>query len=163
MKRTPLKRSGSLRRHTRLKADPFKRYRTPEWEAVRREVIERDGWCQGCGVSHEEVPLQAHHKVYSEGDDPKQMQALCRECHEKLGHHPKGGIYYVYQAHLIQVDHCPRCAGKTILLGYFAAPCRCMTCDWSSDLVRAFQPVTINRDVAVTRPQVRKQQREFGG
>ena len=81
--------------------------------------MERDSFaCFACGdVSS---PLTVHHKRYTgrypwaaSSDD---LQTLCESCHESLGRHPKGGIYYARKEFsrgddflLVVYEHCPSC------------------------------------------------------
>lgn len=51
------------------------------WQAIRRRVMERDGWtCQLCGAPADEVD---HVVPWSMGgtDDLDNLRALCRRCH----------------------------------------------------------------------------------
>ena len=133
VKRSPLKSGKPLQRRSRLRSDRFKRYRTPEWQEVRFIVINRDGFCQGCGASN--LSLQAHHKSYENGDDPLLMQALCRDCHRSLGNHPRGGIAFDWGNQEVVVDHCPQCSG----LDFAESPeggLGCGVCDWSDRTIR---------------------------
>src|SRR6202041_1621838 len=55
-------------------------YRTPEWRALRRQVLERErGLCQLCGG----VANDAHHETYRFGVlcPPEFLTALCHRCH----------------------------------------------------------------------------------
>ena len=62
-----------------------RRHRAPnsrQWEAVRRVVLDRDGWrCQRCGSYGHEVdhvvPVEQGGAMY----DPANCQVLCRGCH----------------------------------------------------------------------------------
>jgi 5-methylcytosine-specific restriction endonuclease McrA len=58
---------------------------TPEgYAALRRQVLERDGWrCQVCGSSAE---LQVHHlqrRSKLGGDQNENLIVLCAECHRR--------------------------------------------------------------------------------
>ena len=71
-------------------------YKDPRWQKRRLEIMERDGWkCFACWDESSE--LQVHHKRYigqpweASSDD---LQTLCKRCHQKLGPHPKAGIWY---------------------------------------------------------------------
>ena len=59
-------------------------YNSPRWRAVRKEVLERDGWrCQECGGPGR---LEVHHKVRladgGEHFDLGNLETLCRSCHQ---------------------------------------------------------------------------------
>lgn len=57
-------------------------YRTPMWQARRREILRRDNYeCRHCGGRADDV----HHLSYSaDHDEPDgQLVSLCRECHEE--------------------------------------------------------------------------------
>lgn len=57
---------------------------TPEWDARRRKVLERDGYlCQACRVNR---ATQAHHLTYDRvGHEPLfDLIAICTECHAAL-------------------------------------------------------------------------------
>ena len=66
---------------------------------MRLQAMERDNWaCFACG-RWSEVTLNVHHKVYR-GSKPwhahvGDLQTLCEQCHENLGPHPDGGVWYV--------------------------------------------------------------------
>ena len=64
----------------RLRLDPI------SYEALRQEVLRRDGWrCQSCGVMS---TLEVHHKEFRSrsGDDSEEnLITLCDDCH-KLAH-----------------------------------------------------------------------------
>ena len=66
----------SLQRKPRLKLAP------DEYSALRRRILERDGWrCQICGSMRD---LQVHHLKHRSrlGDDePDNLIALCLRCH----------------------------------------------------------------------------------
>jgi len=67
----------------------------PRWKEKREKIFQRDGYtCFSCGSKEN---LRCHHKRYSgkawEAPDDD-LQTLCQACHEKLGPHPKGGVYY---------------------------------------------------------------------
>lgn len=58
--------------------------RSPIPEATRRAVMERcDRQCERCG---ENTPLELHHRHYnSQGkEEPEDLWALCRDCHEYM-------------------------------------------------------------------------------
>jgi len=55
-----------------------------EWKAVRRIVVERDGYkCVTCGSTDR---IQVHHIIpyrYSQSHDPGNLKTLCRSCHSR--------------------------------------------------------------------------------
>lgn len=59
-------------------------YDSPEWQSMRRYVLERDRWrCRVCGVPGSS---DVHHKVPVIRDpslrlDPSNLEVLCRPCH----------------------------------------------------------------------------------
>jgi len=58
--------------------------RPPIPEATRKAVMQRcRGVCEGCSIDY---PLELHHRHYnSQGkEDPEDLWALCRECHESM-------------------------------------------------------------------------------
>jgi hypothetical protein len=62
--------------------DPY--YKTEEWHAKRRLVIERaGGLCEGCGKNE---AVQAHHLHYRtfKREFLWDLKAVCRECHERV-------------------------------------------------------------------------------
>lgn len=92
-------------------------YRTqlqhPEFQKVRLEVLERDGWrCRWCETGN--VNLQVHHGYYKKNAEPwdyerESLWSLCKNCHVRaenvrrdvyrvLGHvHPK------HHAHILNL------------------------------------------------------------
>ena len=61
-------------------------YATTRWRAVRRAVLDRDGWkCRKCGGRGR---MEVHHrKPLAEGGDPFDMaglESICRGCHIAL-------------------------------------------------------------------------------
>ena len=65
---------------------PRWRLDTHDYHALRKEVLERDGWrCQLCGALQ---ILQVHHKQFRSrlGDDTAEnLITLCADCH-RAGH-----------------------------------------------------------------------------
>jgi hypothetical protein len=66
------------------KTMPYESYlKTPEWFAIRQMALDRDGnKCTECGSTDR---LQAHHLTYTRRghEKLKDLQTLCRTCHEK--------------------------------------------------------------------------------
>ncbi len=104
------------------------KYKDPRWQQLRLRCFDRDGWaCVACG--DKTTTLHAHHKRYT-GANPwnsplEDLQTLCETCHEALGEHPKGGVYYIAHGYpagktypaktyvTVQYDHCPQCGGTS--------------------------------------------------
>jgi hypothetical protein len=67
----------------------------PRWYEKREKIFQRDGYtCFSCGSKEN---LRCHHlyyqgKVWEVPDS--YLQTLCQACHEKLGPHHKGGVFY---------------------------------------------------------------------
>jgi hypothetical protein len=103
--------------------------RDPRWQKRRLEIFQRDGFaCVGCGSTRE---LHCHHILYS-GEpwesEAKDLQTLCSTCHEELGPHPKGGVWYRGKGEKnILTDWCPKCGGIIIMEGIFRD-------EWGDDL-----------------------------
>jgi hypothetical protein len=85
----------------------------PRWQKKRLEILERDNWtCQCCGSKTK--TLNVHHINYKA--DPWEVencdvQTLCEDCHEALGPHPKGGVYWDFK-NCFMVCRCPKCGEK---------------------------------------------------
>ena len=66
------------------KTMPYERYlQTPEWAAIRRMALDRDGnKCTQCGST---TVLQAHHVTYKRRghEKLKDLKTLCKNCHEQ--------------------------------------------------------------------------------
>lgn len=64
--------------------------KSAHWQAVRRKVIQRDGFvCQLCFKRVTEADAHAHHLSYATYDLvgmslPAECVALCRSCHERI-------------------------------------------------------------------------------
>lgn len=63
-------------------------YHSREWQAVRRQVLERDGYlCQVCKRAGRVTPADTVHHItpvrvdYSKRLDPANLEAICRACH----------------------------------------------------------------------------------
>jgi len=85
-------------------------YKNPKWQRKRLEALNRDKWtCVRCGAK--DKSLHVHHKKYSgkiydsQGDD---LQTLCEDCHNDLGKHPKGGVWWNRYG-CFCYSHCPIC------------------------------------------------------
>lgn len=68
------------------KSEFLAKYRDPQWQKLRLEVLNRDGWaCVECG--NEEKHLHVHHPVYHPyTDNPWDYESnflvtLCEDCH----------------------------------------------------------------------------------
>lgn len=65
-------------------AELRRRYGRIRWKALRRAIVERDGWrCTACGRAAGR--LEVHHvkSVFDGGAmyDPSNLRTLCRDCH----------------------------------------------------------------------------------
>lgn len=81
--RLPVLRTGRVPMHTMAE---HRRLRGAEWEALRREVMERDkGLCQPCARQGRAGAASAVDHItpqWEGGDDrPANLQAICRTCH----------------------------------------------------------------------------------
>ena len=69
-----------------MRKEIYKAYlRTPEWKAIRLEVInDRQGKCERCQSTKN---LQVHHKTYKNlfNESLKDLELLCSKCHRE--HH----------------------------------------------------------------------------
>ena len=67
-------------------------YNNAEWRALRKKVLERDGYqCRECGATAEEsgYPLEIHHIIPPKGNrelfyDINNCVTLCKCCHAKV-------------------------------------------------------------------------------
>ena len=99
-------------------------YQDPRWQKLRLEIMQRDEWkCVACRQSHK--PMNVHHIEYHGNlwnTPPSLLQTLCNECHESLGPHRLGGIYFAWiepygEQHLQLAAiyrHCPICGDHEI-------------------------------------------------
>lgn len=74
----------------RYKKDNTAFYHSPEWKAVRLEVLERDAYqCQTCKrAGRLTIATTVHHIVPVRVDpsrklDPCNLEAICKTCHNK--------------------------------------------------------------------------------
>lgn len=114
------------------------RYKDPRWQRKRLECMQRDDWaCVACG--NNTSTLHAHHIRYMGElwEAPlSELQTLCESCHEYLGAHPKGGIYW--ETHdgrrVIRVMHCPRCRSTNLrsVQESMWDGHACTACEWTS-------------------------------
>ena len=110
-------------------------YESPRWQKLRLEAMNRDVWkCVNCGDNDSQ--LHVHHKRYAGRcweSTLEDLQTLCRQCHENLGHHPKGGVWWSEDrdssSDVICIEHCPHCGCGTFKdKGYTY---KCIKCGWS--------------------------------
>lgn len=70
-------------RLTYLATMPYKEYLlTPEWQARRLRILERDGYrCQLCNATN--TTFNVHHKTYARrgNEDDTDLITLCQDCH----------------------------------------------------------------------------------
>jgi 5-methylcytosine-specific restriction protein A len=75
----------------REKGEPFsnairynkKLYNTTRWRNLRKEYLEKNDYCQGCGSKED---LTVDHKISPLGNEelffnPDNLQTLCKQCH----------------------------------------------------------------------------------
>jgi 5-methylcytosine-specific restriction enzyme A len=73
------------------RTDPF--YRSSEWYAVRRHVMQRDrGICRVCGRPGANLVHHIIERKDGGSDDPSNLASVHRACHGKL-HPSKGGAH----------------------------------------------------------------------
>jgi 5-methylcytosine-specific restriction endonuclease McrA len=69
---------------------PRVRLDSESYEALRRQVLHRDGWrCQSCGAMSN---LEIHHKQFrsqSGHDSEENLITLCTACHDETHHSVK--------------------------------------------------------------------------
>jgi hypothetical protein len=64
----------------------------PEWRSLRARVLKRSGgWCEGCG---ERPAVEVHHLTYKHlgAEFLWELQAVCRECHERIHEAHEGSL-----------------------------------------------------------------------
>lgn len=68
-----------------LSAEYHEYLASPEWQALRVQALERDGYA--CRVCNSSKQLDVHHRTYERfsHEDLNDLTVLCRKCHEK--HH----------------------------------------------------------------------------
>lgn len=76
--------------YKKRRARPLSAYgeklKNPQWQKLRLQILERDGWaCQSC--FDEGKTLQVHHCYYAKGDPwntpPNCLITLCEDCHKE--------------------------------------------------------------------------------
>jgi len=104
-------------------------YKDPRWQKLRLECFERDGWrCCACGNARD--TLHCHYKRYRGKmcydavlDD---LQTLCEHCHDELGEHPRGGLWwdssYNCAGKILVVEHCKFCGSRHFAATYEMHP-----------------------------------------
>ena len=111
-------------------------YQDPRWQRLRLQVMERDGWC--CvNCTDDTRTLHVHHKrykgrVFDVGLDD--LQTLCEECHDALGKHPRGGIWWEggdFEGHMI-CEQCPECSSTRFKNK--GSSYKCADCGWRPPL-----------------------------
>ena len=85
-----------LKNHSKKKpfenAERTNNYNNVEWRALRKEVLERDGYCcRSCGATKEEsgFSLEIHHIIPPKGNkelfyDINNCVTLCKVCHARI-------------------------------------------------------------------------------
>jgi hypothetical protein len=59
---------------------------SPNWQEIRKQIYQRDGWiCQECGIHcHNKQQIQCHHINYDTSDNVfSNLITLCSSCHAK--------------------------------------------------------------------------------
>jgi|TARA_R100000951_G_scaffold23002_2_gene19061 hypothetical protein len=77
-------------------------YKTGEWEATRRAVLERDPicqWCMHCGLITEATDADhiipsRYLKTHSEFFDQENIVGSCRSCNSRRASYEAKGVYY---------------------------------------------------------------------
>lgn len=89
-------------------------YSDPRWQKLRLEVMQRDGWkCVACGDDKSELHVHHMHYFGELWETPMDnLQTLCRCCHEALGPHPKGGVWWSPGGGFSWC-HCPICGSRS--------------------------------------------------
>jgi len=61
---------------------------TPEWKAIRMEIISIRGCCERCKSTYR---LEVHHKSYRNlfNESPSDLELLCNTCHKTEHNKPK--------------------------------------------------------------------------
>jgi 5-methylcytosine-specific restriction endonuclease McrA len=76
-------RKQNAQRHHHLATMPYRDYlQTPEWREKRKGALAAAGYrCQVCNFAGD---LDVHHRTYERRgfEDPADLTALCRNCHE---------------------------------------------------------------------------------
>ena len=66
-------------------ADAYAEYLlSPRWRAIREAMLWMAGYrCQVCNASHDDVPLEVHHRDYARlgAETPQDLICLCSACH----------------------------------------------------------------------------------
>lgn len=90
-----------------MKNDFFKKYKDPQWQKKRLEILEERDWeCEKCGETEDE--LNVHHGFYKKDRAPwnypnASLQVLCERCHEErhaLLNDIKRNLGYLYDDEL---------------------------------------------------------------
>ena len=113
-------------------------YKDPRWQKLRLQRMEMDKWaCVACLDSTS--TLHVHHREYSGRiwQSPlSDLQTLCESCHEIIGPHPKGGVFWLRSADnfaVFVVRHCPACGGDN-LVSRQCGELLCGSCEWTMPL-----------------------------
>jgi hypothetical protein len=123
--------------------------------------MERDGWiCVACGDA--ESTLHVHHKTYN--GEPWEvgdsfLQTLCERCHQRLGSHPKGGLWWVKDDDglpAVFVGWCPNCASFEFAdKGEF----KCCSCGWDTGSIDG--GILINEEIKMLVEPKKQKPKEY--
>jgi ribosomal protein L37AE/L43A len=127
-------------------------YKHPLWQRKRLEILQRDNWsCIACG--DKTTTLHVHHLMYDGAPWEvldNYLQTLCEPCHQNLGPHPKGGVYYQRKTDTeptlaVTVHWCPQCGSNQF--NDKGSYLKCSKCSWRSDIYSSFN-ITQNIKIA---------------
>jgi 5-methylcytosine-specific restriction endonuclease McrA len=85
-------RTGKYKRW-KAAAQPLRQ--VPNWSAIRRSIMDRDGYaCRVCGATTDESDLHVHHVDWDRANNRrKNLVTLCQDCHQGVhaeGYRPDG-------------------------------------------------------------------------
>ncbi len=129
-------------------------YRHPKWQKKRLKILDRDGWkCIACRDS--DSTLHVHHFYYAGNPwdtEDAFLQTLCESCHEKLGSHPKGGVWWdgsdSKDLAFVVVHWCPQCGCQRFKdKGRYVACLQCGWCTAGYARVSVTSSITLDQEV----------------
>jgi uncharacterized Zn finger protein (UPF0148 family) len=138
-------------------------WKDPRWQKKRLKIFERDGWkCFACGTA--DNTLCVHHKSYrgKPWDVPEDcLQTLCEQCHQMLGEHPKGGVWWYSEGTgtRIGVHHCPKCGCNEFKdKGSYI---KCSQCGWDTGIYLDVGGFGTTENVRVHSGEIKKKPKEY--